>query len=88
MGLQTMTTIKTEISIQDSLYEQAGHLATEMQISQSELFALAVEDYLRRRQNQKQLQSIDEAYADGLDSSETAMLEGMRQHQRRLVQDQ
>jgi len=70
-----------EISIPDSLYEQASNLAQEMQISPSDLFSLAVEEYLHRH-HQKLLTSINDVYADGLDDSEQAMLEGMRRHQR------
>jgi predicted transcriptional regulator len=77
-----------EISIPDSLYEQASHLAQEMQISPSDLFSLALEDYVRRHQSQKLLQSINDAYADGLDDNEQAILEGMRRHQRQLVENE
>lgn len=80
-----MATIKTDILLQDWLYEEASALANEMQIAQSEFFVLAIEDYLRRYRNQKLLQSINEAYADGLDPSEQAMLEGMRRHQGQLA---
>lgn len=41
-----MVTIKTDILLQDSLYEEASVLANQMQISQSELFVLAIEEYL------------------------------------------
>ena len=83
-----MVTIKSDILLQDSLYEEASSLANEMQISQSELFALAIEDYLHRYRNQKLLQSINEAYEDDLDPSEQAMLEGMCRHQRQLVEEE
>jgi 7-keto-8-aminopelargonate synthetase-like enzyme len=79
-----MQMVKTDISMQDALYEQASRLAGEMQISQEELFNLAIADYLRRSQNQKLLQSVNEAYEDGLDDSELAMLDGIRRHQRHL----
>ncbi|NJR67003.1 MAG: hypothetical protein HC772_19525 [Leptolyngbyaceae cyanobacterium CRU_2_3] len=78
-----MATIRTEI--QDLLYEQASVLAAQMQISPNELFLLAIEDYIRRSRSQNLLQSINEAYADGLDDSEQAMLEGMRRQQRQLA---
>jgi len=82
-----MATIETAILIQDSLYEQATALANEMQISQSELFVLALEEYLQRNRNRRNLlQSINEAYADDLDPSEQAMLERMRRHQRQLLE--
>jgi hypothetical protein len=59
-----------------------------MQISPSDLFSLALEDYVRRHHNQKLLQSINDAYADGLDENEQAILEGMRRHQRQLVENE
>ncbi len=59
-----------------------------MQISPSDLFSLALEDYLHRHHSQKLLQSINDAYTDGLDENEQAMLEGMRRHQRQLVEDE
>jgi predicted transcriptional regulator len=77
-----------EISIPDSLYEQVSHLAQKMQISPSDLFSLALEDYVRRHHSQNLLQSINDAYADGLDENEQAILEGMRRHQRQLVENE
>lgn len=81
-----MANIKTDISLPDSLYNQVSILANEMQIPENQLFILAMEDYLRRHHQQELLKSINEAYADGLDPSEEAMLEGMRQHQRQLAE--
>ena len=82
-----MAVVKTAISIQDSLYLQAEDLANDMKISRSKLFALAIEEYLKQHRNQKLLQSINEAYDDGLDRSEELMLQGMRRHQRHLHND-
>jgi len=82
-----MAAVKTAISIQDSLYLQAEDLANDMKISRSKLFALAIEEYLKQHRNQKLLQSINEAYDDGLDRSEELMLQGMRRHQRHLHND-
>lgn len=82
-----MTMIQA-ISVPDSLYEQAANLAQEMQISPNDLFSLALEDYLHRHRSQKLLQSINDAYADGLDESEQAILAGMRRHQRHLVENE
>jgi predicted transcriptional regulator len=47
-----------EVSISNILYEKASSLAEEMQMSQSDLFSLALEDYLDRHHNQKMLQSL------------------------------
>jgi predicted transcriptional regulator len=77
-----------EVSIPDILYEKASNLAREMQMSQSDLLSLALEDYLNRHHSQKMLQSINDAYADGLDENEQGILDGMRQHQRQLVENE
>lgn len=79
-----MASIKTAISIEESLYEQVNALANEMKIPRSKLFALAMEEYLRRKTDRQIVESINEAYADNLDESEQIMLEGMRHHQRKL----
>ena len=81
-----MTGTQTPFLLPDSLYQQVIALANELQISQTEVFALAVQSYLRRYHNQKLQQSFDAAYEDGLDPAEQAMLEGMRRHQRSLLE--
>jgi hypothetical protein len=55
-----MTMIQ-EISIPYFLYKQASNLAQEMQNSPSDLFLLAIEDYLHHHHSQKLLQSINDA---------------------------
>ncbi|MEG3847127.1 type II toxin-antitoxin system prevent-host-death family antitoxin [Microcoleus sp. herbarium19] len=42
-------------------------------------------DCLQTDRDRQLLDSINDAYADGLDPSEQAMLEGMRQHQRQFT---
>ena len=58
-----------------------------MQISRSQLFALALEDFLRHHQNQKLLREINAAYdSDEPDEAERAAERSMRRHQRRIVE--
>jgi metal-responsive CopG/Arc/MetJ family transcriptional regulator len=82
--VKSMATIQTAISLEESLYEKVNTLAEEMKILPNELLTLAIEEYLKRHHTNQLLESIQEAYADGLDESEKAMLEGMRRHQRQL----
>ncbi|MBL8098725.1 MAG: hypothetical protein JNK81_06060 [Anaerolineales bacterium] len=65
-----MTIVKTAISIQKSLFQQAEEIAKEMKISRSRLFVLAVEDFIRRYQNQLLLDEINLAYSDSFDEKE------------------
>lgn len=59
-----MTIVKTAISIQKNLFQKAEETAKKMKISRSRLFALAVEDFIRRYQNKLLLEEINLAYSD------------------------
>lgn len=80
------TNIEIDISLTQALFEQTETLARAMNISRSQLFVLAVEDFLRRYQNRQLLEQINQAYADGLDAEEQEWLEQVRRHHRRLVE--
>jgi len=80
-----MATLKADVTLQDSMCEQIATLAHEMQISQNELLALAIAEYVQKHHYQKLQQSWNEAYADGLDEDEQMMLKGIRRQQRRLI---
>lgn len=80
-----MQNIKTAISIQRSLFEQAETLARRMKISRSRLFVLALEDYIRRQQNRELLNQINAAYADETETERNARRKMKRTH-RRIVE--
>lgn len=80
-----MQNVKTAISIQRSLFEQAETLARRMKISRSRLFVLALEDYIRRQQNRELLNKINAAYADETES-ERNVRRKMRRTHRRIVE--
>ena len=81
-----MESVKTAISIQKSLFKQAEDLARKMKVSRSRLFVLALEDYVRRRQNRELLAQINAAYADELDSAEQTLRRKSRRQHRRIVE--
>lgn len=81
-----MQNVKTAISIPKSLFEQVEALASKMKVSRSRLFGLAMEEYLRRQQNQELLAQINAAYADEPPPSEEALRRAARRHHRRLVE--
>ena len=81
-----MANVKTAVSLQKSLFEQADTLANEMKISRSRLFALALEDFIRRSQNQKLLEQINAAYEDTSDPEEFTLRHRMRHQHRRIVE--
>ena len=83
-----MATIKTAISIQESLFDQVNDLAEELQIPRSQLFALAVEEFIKRYENRSIFEALNKVYDGALDSDEDALLERMRRQQRQSVEGQ
>jgi predicted transcriptional regulator len=81
-----MASIKTAVSIEKSLFEQAEAIAREMKMSRSSLFALALEDFIRRRQNEELLRLINDTCRDEPDAGEQARLRGMSRKHRRVVE--
>jgi metal-responsive CopG/Arc/MetJ family transcriptional regulator len=81
-----MANVKTAVSLQKSLFEQAEALADELNISRSRLFSLALEDFLRRSHSQQLLEKLNAAYEDIADTKEETLRRRMRRQHRRLVE--
>jgi metal-responsive CopG/Arc/MetJ family transcriptional regulator len=79
-------TIKTAISIEKCLFQQAQDLAQRMQVSRSRLFARALEDFIRREQNRELLAQINAAYVDEPDRAEQELLSRSRRQHQRIVE--
>lgn len=69
-----MPSVKTAISIDESLFREAEALARKLNISRSKLFARAVEEYIRERENEELLERLNAAHADGLDEEDKEAL--------------
>ncbi len=81
-----MSNIKTAISLDKGLFEQLETIAHKMKIPRSRLYALALEDFVRRHENAQLLQQINTAYEEGLTPEEKVSLQKMRRKQRRIVE--
>lgn len=79
-------TVKTAISIDKNLFDQAEAVAQELEISRSHLFTLALEQYLRHRQGQQMLAQINAAYSEEPDPDEQLLLERMRKSARKQLE--
>ncbi len=77
-----MANVKTAISIPAPLFAKVERAAKEMDVSRSELFALAVEDYLRQRENRRLLKKIDTACDGGSQQDETYRTLARKSHRR------
>jgi metal-responsive CopG/Arc/MetJ family transcriptional regulator len=69
--------MKTAVSIPDDLFEEAEEIAREQRFSRSELFAVAVREYLERIKSQRLLDELNKAYSEP-ESSEDAVLRQRR----------
>ncbi len=83
-----MSNVKTAISINTPLFKEANDLATEMEISRSHLFSLAVQEFIQRYKNRKILEAINAAYNDLPDSQEEILLKQMHSQHSKQVKDQ
>jgi metal-responsive CopG/Arc/MetJ family transcriptional regulator len=55
--------MKTAISVPDDLFEEAEKIAKEQNFSRSEVFVVALREYLEKRKSAKLLAALNEAYA-------------------------
>jgi hypothetical protein len=73
--------VKTAISLDESLFREAERWAGKLGVSRSQLYAKALEEYVRGRENEELLRRLDEAHADGLDDEdEEALRHGQALH--------
>jgi len=79
--------MKAAISIDDGLLREAGKTARRMGLSRSRLFALAIDDFLRRRKREQMLRLLNQVYADGLEPAEKRLLKGIKAKVRRATKD-
>lgn len=81
-----MAQIKTAVSLDKSLYEQIDILARKMKVSRSRLFAMALDDFLKRHENEQLLEDINRAYRDKPDQAQQTLRQGMRRLHRKVVE--
>ena len=81
-----MASIKTAISLQESLLGKVDALAQKLDISRSRLFALAAEEFIQRHENRELLEAINIAYDDSSDTEEETLRQKMLHKHRRLVE--
>jgi metal-responsive CopG/Arc/MetJ family transcriptional regulator len=79
--------VKTAISINDELLQEADETARLLGLSRSRLFSLAVGDFLQRQRQEQMLRRLNEVYADPLEPAEKSLLKGIRAKVRRTVKE-
>jgi hypothetical protein len=77
--------MKTGISIDDGLLQEADKTARLMGLSRSRLFAVAVGDFLKRQRQEQMLLRLNEVYAN--EPAEKRLLKGIKAKVRRTVKE-
>jgi hypothetical protein len=79
--------MKTAISIDDRLLQEADETARLMGLSRSRLFALAVGDFLQRQRREQMLLRLNEVYAEGMEPVEKLRLKGIKAKVRNTIKE-
>lgn len=79
--------MKTAISIDDDLLQEADEAAHSMGLSRSRLFARAVGDFLQRNREEQMLRQLNEAYGGDTSRSEKQLLKSIKAKVRPVVKD-
>ena len=79
--------MKTAISIDDTLLQEADETARLMGLSRSRLFAVAVGDFLKRQREEQMLHRLNEVYASAMQPAEKRLLKGIKARVRRTVKE-
>lgn len=78
--------VKTAISMQEELFKKVNKLAGELRVSRSRLFVMAVQDFIKKKENHDLLAQINNAFNDHPDSEEINIHNEMRQKQAKKLE--
>ncbi len=80
------TIVKTAISLQEELFKEVNKLASELHVSRSRLFVMAVQDFIKKKESHNLLSQINSAFSDHPDSEEIKIQNKMRQKQAKKLE--
>lgn len=79
--------VKTAISMQQHLFDEVNALASELNVSRSKLFVLAIEEFIKKNENKKMLSQINAAFSDSPDDLERKNTEAMKKKQKQILEN-
>ena len=83
-----MPGVKTAISLEKDLFNQVNQLASDLHVSRSKLFTLAVKDYLKNQESKKLLVQLNAAYSDSPTEEEKTISKAMKRKQLKIVEQE
>ena len=82
-----MVNIKTGVSIREDLAGEADALARRLHVSRSQLYSMALDEFIRKHENRALLERLNASYGEGLDPEEDELLRNAKRYSRRLLQE-
>jgi len=78
--------VKTAISIQEELFKKVNQLASELHVSRSKLFGMAVQDFINKKESQNLLSQINNAFSDHPNPEDVDIQTSMRKKQAKQLE--
>jgi len=83
-----MPGVKTAISLDEALLIKVNKLSSDLHVSRSKVFTLAVQDYLKKQENQSLLAQLNEAYEDFPGEEEREISKSMQIKHNKMVEQE
>jgi metal-responsive CopG/Arc/MetJ family transcriptional regulator len=83
-----MPGVKTAISLDEELLIKVNRLSNDLHVSRSKVFTLAVQDYLKKQENQSLLAQLNEAYEDFPSEEERGISKSMQIKRNKMVEQE
>lgn len=80
-----MLAIKTAISIDKDLFDEAEDVAKKMKVPRSKLYSIAMKDFLEHRKNRELLDQLNAAYSTEPTAEEQTLRRVSRQQHKRIM---
>ena len=77
--------MKTAISIPDHIFEEVDKLAKDNKTSRSQIFCMAVEEYLKKIKARKLLEALNSVYTDEVTAEEKLLRAKTKEYYERKV---
>jgi metal-responsive CopG/Arc/MetJ family transcriptional regulator len=81
-----MQAVKTAVSLDKNIFDQAETLAQTLKVSRSKLYSIALQDFFEHQKNRELLAQINAVYDDGSDATEKELQSKLRHQHRRMVE--
>jgi metal-responsive CopG/Arc/MetJ family transcriptional regulator len=83
-----MPGVKTAISLDEKLLIKVNRLSNDLNVSRSKVFTLAMQDYLKKQENQSLLAQLNEAYEDFPSEEEREISKDMQIKHNKIVEQE